>query len=430
MTTQLNAMKQALEALEPFSTPHWAGTGVDKANEAITSLLTAIAEAESRASEQAEKQEPMNWSVYNSGAKVASGLTFAEAWDYMTPERLARDWCAVCVVDQSNMPMTSPAAQPAPVQEPVACVQDLDEVKRKHLVYKKGMDWKDPLYTTPPAAPVQEPVAWVDWVNAVMSQAQVFASTWSLVGGRFDDGSAYDQAEEAKQELRTMLANPPAAQPAPVQETDKPLGLYEHRCPQVTGHRGPSFVCQKAGHGVNQDSYCNDCTCPFIEQPALVQHDKRLQLALEALAPLEKLFTQADEQGLLTGANVDCQIATNDLRKSAYAASDIRALLNTTPPEARQAPVQEPKQSEIFCGVDFADGVLSVSVLRRRPDDVAELLHSEQIQLQPPAAQRQWVGLTDEEIMEVKGIHDDPEEWPEVISEARALEAKLKEKNT
>ena len=35
-------------------------------------------------------------------------------------------------------------------QEPVARVQDLDEVKRKHLVYEKGMDWKDFLYTTPP----------------------------------------------------------------------------------------------------------------------------------------------------------------------------------------------------------------------------------------------------------------------------------------
>ena len=35
-------------------------------------------------------------------------------------------------------------------QEPVACVQDLGEVKRKHLVYEKGMDWKDPLYTTQP----------------------------------------------------------------------------------------------------------------------------------------------------------------------------------------------------------------------------------------------------------------------------------------
>ena len=44
--------------------------------------------------------------------------------------------------------MNYPTTQPA--QEPVACVQDLDEVKRKHLVYEKGMDWKDPLYTTPP----------------------------------------------------------------------------------------------------------------------------------------------------------------------------------------------------------------------------------------------------------------------------------------
>lgn len=34
-------------------------------------------------------------------------------------------------------------------QKPVACVQDLDEVKRKHFVYEKGMDWKDPLYTAP-----------------------------------------------------------------------------------------------------------------------------------------------------------------------------------------------------------------------------------------------------------------------------------------
>jgi len=56
--------------------------------------------------------------------------------------------------------------------------------------------------------------------------------------------------------------------------------------------------------------------------------------ALEALAPFEKLFTQADEQGLLAGANVDCQIATDDLRKSAYAASDIRAYLNISPPAA------------------------------------------------------------------------------------------------
>jgi hypothetical protein len=46
---------------------------------------------------------------------------------------------------------------------------------------------------------------------------------------------------------------------------------------------------------------------------------------------------------------------------------------------------QEIERSEIFCGVDYADGVLAVSVMRRSPDGVAELLHSEQIELAQPA---------------------------------------------
>jgi hypothetical protein len=94
---------------------------------------------------------------------------------------------------------------------------------------------------------------------------------------------------------------------------------------------------------------------------------------------------------------------------------------DTTPPAA---PVQEPKQSEIFCGVDFAEGVLSVSVLRRSPDDVAELLHFEQIELQPPAAQKPWVGLTDEERNDLLDTYITAE------GRARAIEHKLKEKNT
>ena len=43
------------------------------------------------------------------------------------------------------------------------------------------------------------------------------------------------------------------------------------------------------------------------------------------------------------------------------------------------------KLQEIFCGVDYANGVLAVSVMRRSPDGVAELLHSEQIELAQPA---------------------------------------------
>ena len=36
--------------------------------------------------------------------------------------------------------------------------------------------------------------------------------------------------------------------------------MSHHNCPSVTVHRGPSFVCQSSGHGVNQDSYCKNCT--------------------------------------------------------------------------------------------------------------------------------------------------------------------------
>lgn len=54
------------------------------------------------------------------------------------------------------------AIEQAEKQEPVACVQDLEEVKRKHLVYEMGMDWKDPLYTHPQPKAEQEPVAWIE----------------------------------------------------------------------------------------------------------------------------------------------------------------------------------------------------------------------------------------------------------------------------
>ncbi len=42
-------------------------------------------------------------------------------------------------------------------------------------------------------------------IDTIMSQAQVFASAWALVGGTFDDGHAIENAEEAKVELREML---------------------------------------------------------------------------------------------------------------------------------------------------------------------------------------------------------------------------------
>ena len=61
-------------------------------------------------------------------------------------------------------------------QEPVACVQDLEEVRRKHLVYVNGMDWKDPLYTHPPQR------TWVgltpEEILDLFDDHQVYGSKW------------------------------------------------------------------------------------------------------------------------------------------------------------------------------------------------------------------------------------------------------------
>lgn len=56
---------------------------------------------------------------------------------------------------------------------------------------------------------------------------------------------------------------PTTATPAAVQtKAPSDLGSYGHRCPAVTGHRGPAFICQGSGERVSQESYCEKCTCP------------------------------------------------------------------------------------------------------------------------------------------------------------------------
>jgi len=42
-------------------------------------------------------------------------------------------------------------------------------------------------------------------IRSIMEQAQVFASTYSLVGGRFDDGSKMSQSYEEKADLEQMI---------------------------------------------------------------------------------------------------------------------------------------------------------------------------------------------------------------------------------
>lgn len=64
-------------------------------------------------------------------------------------------------------------------------------------------------------------------LQTIMEQAQVFASAWSLVGGRFDGGNAMDDAEVAKNELRQMVAEALAKQPAQQEPTTKHTKPFE-----------------------------------------------------------------------------------------------------------------------------------------------------------------------------------------------------------
>lgn len=43
-------------------------------------------------------------------------------------------------------------------------------------------------------------------IDEIMSDVQSFASTWALVGGRFDDGSMHNTAEDQSAALRDLIA--------------------------------------------------------------------------------------------------------------------------------------------------------------------------------------------------------------------------------
>lgn len=62
--------------------------------------------------------------------------------------------------------------------------------------------------------------------DKIMEQAQVFASAWSLVGGRFDTGNGLEEAEAAKSELSSLVARAILAlrpQAVPVGFVDRPI---------------------------------------------------------------------------------------------------------------------------------------------------------------------------------------------------------------
>jgi hypothetical protein len=96
--------------------------------------------------------------------------------------------------------------------------------------------------------------------------------------------------------------------------------------------------------------------------------------------------------------------------------------LYTTPP-AQPAPVQEPVAWMTPHGEGFR--------IRFSAPTSDVPLGWDALYTTPPAAQRQWVGLTDEEVINVMPDDDTPISLGEAFSKfAELIEAKLKEKNT
>jgi hypothetical protein len=127
----IEAMKQALEALEQWTTPHWAGTGVDKANAAYATLRTAIEQAEKPKYDSIELHvlhshiagvlfDFMGWltsrekrltlsSTDEAGPAVEAITEFAKMRGLSLQDAQVEHWQAILT--------TKPAAQPEPVQE-------------------------------------------------------------------------------------------------------------------------------------------------------------------------------------------------------------------------------------------------------------------------------------------------------------------------
>ncbi len=132
--THIEAMKQALEALEKCSAQLTRlGYSANHADQVIPTLRTAIHATELR--EQAE------FDAAHEALEKQAGIHVSQ--------------------------------QPAPVQEPVATVGSLNEYRARELV-SRGFALTDPLFTTPPAAQPARVKVWeADGYDALMKEMQM-----------------------------------------------------------------------------------------------------------------------------------------------------------------------------------------------------------------------------------------------------------------
>ncbi|CAD6536089.1 hypothetical protein LMG27952_03105 [Paraburkholderia hiiakae] len=99
-------------------------------------------------------------------------------------------------------------------------------------------------------------------IDAIMEQAQVFASAWSLVGGVFDSGNALETAEQEKAALREMLKDAAPVAPAAVAPL---LNAPDGEDPMKHGDRSIETSVKRL-----TEAYCKQQPLPIPDQMALV----------------------------------------------------------------------------------------------------------------------------------------------------------------
>ena len=79
-------------------------------------------------------------------------------------------------------------------------------------------------------------------IDEIMEQAQVFASAYSLAGGRFDDGTKFQQSEEEKADLRRMIEALAATSTNVRTVAELPMTAFADAAPQRDESNGEQTI--------------------------------------------------------------------------------------------------------------------------------------------------------------------------------------------
>jgi hypothetical protein len=261
------ALKLALEALTPFSTPNWAGTGVDKANEAITAIKQALA---------APMQEPWGFHIQFNNGKDA---TF-KGLGYLADCEVHLEGGETITKLYTEMEHTPPAAPVQPVQEPVAIDGNTsDGYHTFNELYEFRKAYNAALFNEWAAGgKCSVHKSWRHHDNelcfgggwfivvAVLPQGQISnhyeAKDWDLfavpeverVLFEFDGHTGADVVTRLKDYAATPAAQPALVQPEAVAEMAQILGnrLAEEQAVYLSMETAKSFVKSMLAHAITE----------------------------------------------------------------------------------------------------------------------------------------------------------------------------------